>query len=383
MTDFGKKDFDKTELGDLNYYLIKNMKEVFEEESEIMDNTLYIPDLSLSIRPQVMKADPNVAIIDYYLYSENWDREIFESSASLGIDKERALGLAEGSFLFGMMTGIRKMQTGKYFHELKTDFNGPHLWKAYQSDIVGIGDVTEAGPSEFWDIIKDEIPKYIGNQKVVYVKIFAARNRKDRTGECRINNTPVEELSQLISIHAQGWDTKQFGSKKQFFFFVQEDETYTPYPYTDEDIEKLVLEAAYLFEKAKTDEHLASYAANLGEKIGDYDLAEELTNFIPEICAERAFRNIFYPQKADVYIGDKEKVEVNKTQIASYYPIKKAVHHLIDHGYILKELYHKYISVSSTFNVIYTTDEKDNIDLTKEGGIISATYGFSDKYKMR
>lgn len=384
MSDNTERDFNKLELGDLNYYLIKNMQNTLNEESEIRDNTLFIPEFSLSIRPNVVKSDNNMAVIDYYLYSENWDREIFECCASVGNDKKHALGMAEGSFLFGIMTGIRYMAGEEYFQEIETEFNGSHLWKVYRSDIVGMGEIPETTSSnEMWDVIKEEIPKYIGNQKIVYVKVFAAKNGDRITGECRVNDGAVKELGDLISKYAAEWDTSHFGSKKQFFFFVQEDETYTPYPYDDETIEKFVLETAYMFEKIKTEEEYDNFIISLGERIKDYDLAEELINFIPEICAERAFPNINYPEKVIIYIGGEENYEINKTQIGSYYSIKKAVNHLIDHGHILKELYHKYIGVSSIYNVICRAKEKDSMYLTREGTVISVAYGFSEEYKLR
>lgn len=381
---YENKDFNKMELGDLNYYLIKNMNEMFDENSEIMDNTLYIPEYSLSVRPQVVKADENMAVIHYHLYSDNWDREIFECCASLGADRKQAIGMAEGSFLFGIMTGIKYMIKDDYFQELDTEYFGNHSWKMYRSDIVGMGDIPKTtSPNEFWDLIKDEIPKYMGNQKIIYIKIFASKNGDDITGECRINDTAVNELGELISEFARKWDTKNFGSKKQFFFAVQKDETYTPYPYDDEQIEKYIMEAADIFETVETIKDYENFAATLGEKIGDYDLAEELSNFMPEICAERAFPNILYPEKIKIFIGENEEIEVNKTQIFSYYMIKNSLNHLIDHGHILKDLYLKFVAVSSIYNVICNAKEQGT-DLTQiEGAKISIAYGFSEEYKLR
>ena len=386
MADIYERDFNKMDFGDLNYYLLKNMKDVyFDKETVIMDNTLFVPTYSLSIRPNVVKADGNMAVINYNLYSEKWDREIFECSASLGIDKKQAIGMAEGSFWFGLMSGIKFMMNDEYFAEIKTEFNGKHRWKLYSSDIVGMGDIPETTDSkEIWRILENEIPKYLGNQKLSYIKVFAAKNGGDITGECRINDEPIKELGELVAQYAGAWDTKNFGSKKQFFFALQEDETYTPYPYDKEQIEKFVLEAAYMFEKCETEKDVDDMLVTLGEKIGDYDLAEELMNFLPEICAERAFPNINYPEKIAVYIGNNKHFEINKSQLASYYMIKKSINHLIDHGHILKDLYFKYISISSAYNVIQKAMEKDNIDLTKdEGAVISTAYGFSEEYKLR
>lgn len=139
-----------------------------------------------------------------------------------------------------------------------------------------------------------------------------------------------------------------------------------------------------MFEKCETEKDVDDMLVTLGEKIGDYDLAEELMNFLPEICAERAFPNINYPEKIAVYIGNNKHFEINKSQLASYYMIKNSINHLIDHGHILKDLYFKYISISSAYNVIQKAMEKDKIDLTKEeGAVISTAYGFSEEYKLR
>ena len=233
MTNIDEKDFEKIETGDLNYYLIENIKEMTGEESEIRDNTLFIPEYSLSIRPQITKSDSNMAVINYYLYSENWDREIFECSASMGENRKQALSLAEQGFIFGIMSGIKYMMKDEFFKEIKTEFNGSHSWKMYSSDIVAMGDVPETiNPSEIWGIIENEIPKYLGNQKISYIKVFAAKNKDDITGECRINDEPIKELGELIAQYISKWNTENFGLKKQFFFAVQDDKTYIPVSYT-------------------------------------------------------------------------------------------------------------------------------------------------------
>ena len=385
MTDINEKDFEKIETEDLNYYLIENIREMIGEECEIRDNTLFIPEYSLSIRPQITKSDSNMAVINYYLYSENWDREIFECSASMGENRKQALSLAEQGFIFGIMSGIKYTMKDEFFKEIKTEFNGSHSWKMYSSDIVAMGDVPETtNPSEIWKIIENEIPKYLGNQKISYIKVFAAKNKDDITGECRINDEPIIELGELIAQYISKWNTENFGLKKQFFFAVQDDKTYIPYPYTEEQIEKFVLETADMFEKVEAEKDLDDMLQNFGDKIGDYDLAEELMGFIPEICAERAFPNINYPEKVIIYMGENKKIEINKSQLASYYMIKKAVNHMIDHGHIIKELYHKFIGISSAYNVIFKALEKDKVDLTKEeGAVISTAYGFSENYRIR
>lgn len=385
-TDINKIDFDKAKPEDLNFLVLENLKYIYiDEKSEIMDNILFIPEYSLSIRPNVVKLNNNLAVIDYFLYSPDWDREIYECSTSFGENKKNALSMAEGGFSFGLMSGVKFMQEKESFKTVETEFNGPHIWKLYSSNIVGMGEIPDTeNPEELWTIIKDEIIKYLGNQKLVYVKVFAGRTNGEAMGECRINDEPIEELGDMIAEYVAGWDTKNFGTKKQFFFAVQEDSTYTPYPYTNEDIEKYVLLTANMFEKCKTEDDLHEMGMKLIDITGDKSLTEELMNFIPEICAERGFQKIIYPEKIEICIGDEEPKEYYKSQIYSYHIIKRAVNHLIDHGHILKDLFLKFIGISSIYNVICETKEKKGIDLpTKEGAMIKSMYGFSAEYKMR
>ena len=119
----------------------------------------------------------------------------------------------------------------------------------------------------------------------------------------------------MIEEKTKKWKTEKFGSKKQFFFAVQDKKTYTPYPYSDEELRKYILDTAYTFDKCETGEEYDRLIDKIGEKIGDYDLAEELISFIPEICAERAFPDITYPEKVTIYFGDREVNDFNKSQI--------------------------------------------------------------------
>ena len=151
---------------------------------------------------------------------------------------------------------------------------------------------------------------------------------------------------------------------------------------SDEELRKYILDTAYTFDKCETGEEYDRLIDKIGEKIGDYDLAEELISFIPEICAERAFPDITYPEKVTIYFGDREVNDFNKSQIGSYYRIKKIVNEEIDKGNILNDLYHKYISVSSIYNVICSA-KKDGVDLLEEKGSVAVCYGFSKFYKLR
>lgn len=375
-----ERDFDAIPIEDLNYFLLENMKKIIEEKSEIRDNILFIPKYSLSIRPKVVRAERNLSIIRYFLFSPNWDREIYETCIGVGSSRKNSLQNAEANFIYGLLTGLRYVAQDEWFDNITSEFFGKHNWKIYRSDIVGMGEEVEN--KEFWNILRSEIPKYLGDQKLVYIKVFGSKNGEELSCECRINDEPIKELGALVEEKVRTWRVGKFASQKQFFFLVQDENTHTPYPYTDDELRKFILDTSYTFDKCEIGAEYDRLIPDIGKKIGDYDLAEELITFIPEICAERAFPDITYPEKITVYFGDKSINDFNKSQLASYYRIKRIVNEEIDKGNILNDLYHKYISVSSIYSVIQRAKE-DGVDLLKEKGSIALCCGFSEFYKMR
>ncbi|WP_300360699.1 DUF6348 family protein [Fusobacterium sp.] len=380
-----ERDFRDIPIEDLNYYLLENMKNTLEERCEIRDNMLFIPGYSLYIRPKVVRAEEGMAIIRYFLFSENWDREIFETCASFGKNRKNSLHNAEANFIYGILTGIKYISEKREFENIITEYNGKHSWKLYRGDIVGMGNSLETegtDTDEFWNVIKDEMPKYMGNQKIIYIKVFGSKNGEEVICECRINDEPIKELGNLIEESVKRWGNKKFISKKQFFFVVQDEETYTPYPYSDDELRKYILDTAYTFDKCELGQEYDNLIMKIGEKINDYDLAEELIGFMPEICAERAFPDLVYPEKITLYFGDRGIGDYTKSQITSYYKIKKILNEEIDKGNILNDLYHKYIAVSSIYSVICQA-KADGVDLLKEKGSIALCYGFSEYYKLR
>ena len=142
---------------------------------------------------------------------------------------------------------------GENSEELVSEFAGEkHNWHAYKSDIVGMGNNPEGDDiDEFWNLLRDGIIRRLGNQKFVYVKVYAAKNGDSITGECRINDIQSRELSNIVSEIAGKWDTTDFSSKKQFFFITQDEETYLEYPYSEEELEDATVKAVSLFERCR------------------------------------------------------------------------------------------------------------------------------------
>lgn len=341
----------------------------------IEGNRLFLPEWNLTISPEVSQATENSAVLNFYLSSPQWDRDLFECCAGMGSSLKQALGMAAGSFLFSFIQGIGLMEEKRDGEALETVFAGkPHRWQAYISDVVGMGDSPKIEDSKvYWKALKDEILKRLGNQKLCYVKIYGANINGEITGECRINDIESKELGAQVARMVEKWDVKGFASHKQFFFIRQEEETVLPNLYSGPEGLKLlkskVKTAVEMFHASKEQDQYDTLTQRMELALGDGTLASECFAFLPEICAENAFGELSCPESVEIRIGDRPPVTCYKVQLADYWNLHKVLFDLFQEGVFgeeTNEIYQEYISVSSIFGCVRQMTE--NGGKLKEGG---------------
>lgn len=362
--------------------VLQDLDNIIAENSFINENFLEIPSWKIRIQPEVTQVKERMAVIDFYLECPKWDRMIYECSAALAGDQYDAIGMAVGGFLFGVYDGIEKMITDKNSEQLVTSFQGKqHKWSVYMSNVVGMGDCPSIEDTNFyWEMLKSDIIKRLGNQKLCYIKIFASKMGDKITGECRINDIKSEELSHKIAEQTETWDNEEFGSIKQFILLYQDDSTYTPYPYTQEQINKFVLDAVELFAKQKTEEEDETYIDRLTDIIQDRSLAEELKNFLPELCADYAFDEASIGEAFVIVQDGTENNVVYAQQIYSYHMIQNALYTAFDKEQISNEVYKQYVMYSATAGCIQQAMEKE---ANLKDIVLSLAFFFSDNYEFR
>ena len=237
----------------------------------------------------------------------------------------------------------------------------------------------------YWKELKEGIAKRIGNQKLCYVKIYGANiGNGNYTGECRINDVKIDELSDVVEKMVRAWGTTQFGSHKQFFMISQNEDTILNYPFTEGEILVNTEMAMKLFEECETSEEYEQFPEMLEQAVGDKGLAWELYTFIPEICAENAFEKINCPETIMMRIGNMDYTYY-KTQFASYYTIVDGVFRTLNKG-VLKDtdkVYREYISVSSLYSAICSARESGHDPETEENMTLCTMYLPEDDYIPR
>ncbi|MCH5361508.1 hypothetical protein KD923_15120 [Escherichia fergusonii] len=363
------------------------------EESEVQDKTLHFPDWNITVIPEVQRAQETSVYFSFQITSPEWDQPLYERSMGLGENQEKATGMALGGFVFGIMDVIKQMMKDRGHvcggctcdicqGMLESEFVGhKHRWRVYESNIVTTNGAVEKSRS-YWEMIAPEIAKRLGNQKMCYVKIFGCKFDGNITGECRINDIAIPEISKIVADYVSTWPDDKFLSQKQFFILTQDEETILPYPHTTKDIAKLTKKAISVFtECQKDDETWEQYDVRMEEQIGDKDLAQELALFLPEICAERLFPKINSNEKV-LFTSSEKEIEIYKTQIASYYPIVEAVYAEFEKNNISKETLGAYVAMSATYSAIKNIPDNDS-DIENDEMSLTLTFNTDDTYQLR
>jgi len=375
----------------LEYILHVGFYRAFQTPEVVEGDHVYLPDWDITITPVVSQLSEGGVVLDFYIDSPAWGKPLYECCAAPGSTTGQAMGLALASFQFCFMQGIARMQHQEEPKQLETLFAGKtHRWKAYPSDLVATGEKTEpVGPTLYWDALKDEIVKRLGNQKLCYVKIYAAKIGGEVIGECRVDDWKSEELSALVAGMASKWDVKGYASHKQFIFLRQEEETTLPSPYWGSEGHTALLEkvrqAVDLLRAADTNEKYDMISTRLAQQWGDRTLAQECHLFLPEICAEIALgEKVRLAEQVGLAREGKAPVLVYKTQLCDYYALHSAINHLFQSGVYGEEtnqIFRQLVGLSATYSGLCQAQKKEStLENLRQGALL---FPVSEDFEIR
>ncbi|MCM1091251.1 MAG: DUF6348 family protein [Butyrivibrio sp.] len=364
-----ESDFDLSEPEGIRDYVKQQLAELLKGDSVIDDGGVLFRQWNVRVCPQVSQATDRGVVLDLYIEAPQWGKNLYECTVGMGDDPKTRIGMALSSFVFAFMQGIISMEEKREGIPVMTQFAGrEHSWRVYKTDIVGTGRQNgSTDPNVYWDALKDDILKRLGNQKLCYVKVFGSKVGKEITGEVRIDDVKSEELSDKVAKLVAKWDAEGYGfvSQKQFFFIRQEESTLLPYPYDGKDgfgrLKEKVITAAKLFHEATTEELYDTLPQRLGEALQDPVLGYECFFFLPEICTENAFPDAVFPETVDFVHSDGRRETVYKNQLADYALLWQALFTAFDDGVFgeaTDDIYKEYISSSATYGCFAQMMEK-------------------------
>lgn len=259
------------------------------------------------------------AQILFVMWHPFFDEDMVESAAGMGKTETAAKYDGLNTFCEGVLpyvldaldsTGNRAMRItlqGKshLFHE-------PTLMEAMHRG--------EGQAVDLWEIIRKEIPHYLGTKKAYWIKMISSRMGKDIC-EVRINGMVFHDLTEkLYTAIKENRSTALGGMDKMFVLLIQDEETFTPCPYTKAEAAAIAHKALHkMLTITDEDSHRAVFAEiqQLHPTLGG-----EACAFLPEI-----YCHILYRYRAsDSLIPVNVNVgELRKSQVRSFGYFESAI----------------------------------------------------------
>lgn len=357
----------------------------FGVKDTVEDDHIHIPAWNISIYPEITELKEDSVIVNFNLECPDWDRDILEVSASKGPNPAVALNVVCSSFMLSLMSAITLMAKKERVVKMESEFAGQkHQWNVYRGNVLSGGEAQKIRDFNlYWDALKDELVKRIGNQKLCYVKVFASKNGETVNAECRINDVRIPSLSKIVGDIAKAWDIEGYGIQRQFFLFQQEESTTQPYPFDQESLEDYTREAMKLFANVRSAEDAKALPEKMLELCGDTTLAKELQLYLPMAAAESAYKQLIHPETLTFDKGG-EKLTVYRSQLASYHTIEKAMFWALQNqvfGEETNRVYQSMVVASPLFHFVQKAVKEGK---AVQGGMgISQVINLSDSFQLR
>jgi hypothetical protein len=361
--------------------------------SERQGDSLYIPAFDLLLTPNIEQMSNTGIGIEFNMYIKKLDKYLYEYSSGMGGDITTAVGMSMSSFLISFMNTFEIMYNKCNPINITTEFAcNEHNWDVYLGNVTGMGTPGEDGKGSsatyYWDIIKDDIIKRLGNQKMVYVKIYAARLPENSIGEVRFDDVAIPELSEQVRKLAEKWNVEQFGSEKQFIFIEQNPSTITASQYDGPEGRKKMRE--FVFEYLKmvgnttTEEQYNNLVKDFGDKIGDKVLANECFGFLPEMATICALGDrIVVSDQIQICLPDNKTINTYSTQLSDYPMLEKCLMDIMRSGELGEQtnnVWQRLIGTSALIRLFNKRQEAGDQASTK---LITLLYNVDSNFKLR
>ncbi len=358
----------------------------FGVQDTVEEDHIHISAWNLDIYPEITELKEDSVIVNFNLECPDWDRDIVEVGASKGPNPAVALNVVCSSFMLSLVSAINLMMKKEKALKMESDFAGQkHQWNVYRGNVLSGGDAQKIRDFNlYWDALKDELVKRIGNQKLCYVKIFAARNGDTINAECRINDVRIPSLSKIVGNIVKGWDIEGYGIQRQFILFQQEESTTQPYPFDQETLEDYTREAMKLFANVRSAEDAKALPERMLELCeGDKTLAKELQLYLPMAAAENVYKQLIHPETLTFDMAGKQ-VTVYRSQLASYHTIQKALFWALQHNVFGEETNRVYQSMVVASPLFHFMQKNAKEGKGMQGGMgVSLTINVDDSFQLR
>ena len=356
------------------------LQDEIKEYSQIKDNSIEIPELQCNISLKIGKIHEgdkmSVAYIIYHIMHAVLDEPIYEIASGAGKDADSAVKSAVLSFAYTVLDGFLK--TLRFLKRDEKDNSvekraikigkKEHRYSIITSDTIEIlsdGQVERRLDQPLYPVFKGPLEDYIGCRKIYWAKAYCSKLANGRrTGEFRINEYFSEDVSASLKEHVKTLESidennsNDFLQFQQYVFVIQDEETYTPYPYTKEEILEKIDPCMKIYNDCFDADRYYDTIDVMNDFLGDEKLAQEFFIFFKEIAAEIEFAELWQLDSVGVFFTDGDFGWHKKSQFTPYMWIKNRLMEGFEDETFSQDLYDKLIAGSATLHLVELLEKK-------------------------
>ncbi|MBP3797785.1 MAG: hypothetical protein J6I46_08445 [Ruminococcus sp.] len=358
----------------------------------IKDNCLIFKKYELEVELidcMITGIDGNfTAYLLFKIGRKDFDEPIIEPSTAIGDSAEKAMDMASDQFA-SVMLSVMMTLSCEDMSNMENSFDGSkHIYQYPCSlPVICLGNTKSRERTPF-EIVKKELPDYLGARKYTWVKLFVGRTGEKTECEARINGIIVPELSKMLDTYVQEDEDKdQILMEKQCILFVQSKRTFRSLRHRPEEVKSIASWAISIIVNIHDDKSWSEGAKKITSATHDPLLTQELLNFIPEIVALNYFSFIKHTSDITLNLDDKEELNLKKHQLTAWCACEKAVEDMLlsgerDTDYINSIMHY----CSSCYNLVcdllnkYTDEQLKSGDLRFSG--LNCPFPMKYKHKI-
>lgn len=273
------------------------------------------------------------AYLFFRIDRNDFDEPIIEPSTAVADSAEKALDMAADQFASVMLSVMLALSCEDMII-VENSFDGRQHIYNYPCSLpvttLGTGQSRSSSP---FDIVKSELPNYLGARKYTWIKLFAGRTGEKTECEVRVNGIIVPELSDMLDNYVQEDEDKNcILLEKQCILFVQSDKTFRPLRYKPDKVRSYASWAISVIVNIHDEKSHAAGVEKINAATHDSLLTQELLNFIPEIVALNFLSIIKHTSDITLNLDDKEELNLKKHQLTAWCACEKAVEDMFSSG---------------------------------------------------
>lgn len=343
-----------------------------EEDSLLLDNQ----SLRLRLGFDGLEQGTGRVVSHMYVWADhpNLTDPIYEMCSAMGTTWEEAVSQSVMSFLYAAYSCWEMVFQEGWCSQFTTTVQGKErLWYLGGGLKALTGDEPEVNQDDcLWKVVEEDLKKYLGALKYYWIKIYIGVMNRENYSEVRINDIRVEALSKQLQEYADKLPIhgKGYYSQKQFFFLVQDESTFEPYPYSKGELEEKVTQTLQLKWQCYQENNQQKYYQGLAQICKEDDMLYiELECFLREMTAMYAYQNHKnFEQEIFAFRDGAMQETYYATQFTAYPWIYNKMLQIFHSAELPSELFSILLSESAIGHLVEESEEK--------GKEISAIRGF-------